>query len=581
MNITPVIDVLGPRGFAAPALSALVPNETNYRVLLMQPQGQIEAGPEGVRNRDRDLALRQFGGFISQARSTNADLVISPEYSMPWETLVSAITEGRVPAEGKLWALGCESLRYKDLEAVKEQLAPMAEVVYEELHPDPERFLDPLAYVFLARRVDNAQSKVVILVQFKTYPMGDREHFETNGMQRGTRIYQFGDVGHSLRLVSLICSDALVFLDADALAVFDRTLLLHIQLNPKPRQEQFRLYRDRLLRFQGDETELICLNWARDVEQWDGENSTCWHNISGSAWYLKPDTFDDRDETLNANHRRGLYYTWLKPLYSHALFFNYRPGVFLLEATKVAHIGVAAPVSRRRGPQLTRIFSWNQETRAWAEELTVDDGFSGISEASADAEGQIAMLANASPLAAERVLALCAGRIGKVGDWPKLHLLDSCVIDSSEIIYRITFSQDTDDAARDFRIARLRRCGNLWNILTTPDLLPPALSDFAQGFRFEWSSEQPHQNAISSIGNRATVIYMGEESSPARVEETAMIAAEKLRRAFSDPDANLSARQRLAIWFRENNQIEIFDSSRYVNYDQTNTESEFDIGREK
>jgi len=581
MNIIPVTEPLSLSGFREPTLSVLVPNETNYRVLLLQPHGQITAGTDGVKNRDRDLALSQFGGFLDQARNTHSDLVVTPEYSMPWEALVNAITEGRVPVEGKLWALGCESIRYAELEGLKEQLAPFAELVYEPLDPDPERFLDPLAYVFLAPRVDNNESKIVVLVQFKTYPMGDNNHFETNGMQRGTRVYQFGRIGHSLRLVSLICSDALVFLDADAVAVYDRSLILHIQLNPKPRQEQFRLYRDRLLRFQGDETELICLNWARNVEQWEGENSSCWHNISGSGWYLKPNTFDDRDETLNTNHRRGLYYTWLKPLYSHALFFNYERGVYLLEATKVAHIGVAAPVSRRRGPQLTRVLSWNPDTRIWIDSATADDGFAGIAEASGDAEGQITTLANESPLAAERVLALCAGSIGKVGDWPKVHLLDSCIIDSSEIVYRITFSQDAEDAARDFRVARLRRCGHLWNILSTPNLLPPALADFEHGFSFQWSPEHPHQNAGSASGNRATVIYMGEESSFEKVEETAMTAAENLRRAYADPDANLSARQRLAIWVRDENEIQIFDSSRYLKYDQTRTESEFDIGREK
>jgi hypothetical protein len=41
--------------------------------------------------------------------------VITPEYAMPWETLAAAISKGVAPAEGKLWALGCESIKYSEL----------------------------------------------------------------------------------------------------------------------------------------------------------------------------------------------------------------------------------------------------------------------------------------------------------------------------------------------------------------------------------------------------------------------------------------------------------------------------------
>jgi len=165
--------------------------------------------------------------------------------------------------------------------------------------------------------------------------MGDDNHFEINSMQRGTHVYRFGDVGVSLSLVSLICSDVFDFHDADAQAIYDRALVIHIQLNPKPRQDQYRRYRNCLLAFNGDATELLCLNWARDVNEWTGGLAKSWNNIAGSAWYLKPGKFDDRDATLRANHSRGLYYTWLEPSHTHALFFNFEPLTYLLEATKV------------------------------------------------------------------------------------------------------------------------------------------------------------------------------------------------------------------------------------------------------
>lgn len=581
MQIQPVSEVLADQGLAAPTINALIPNENNYTVLLMQPRGHIEASAAGVRNRDRSLAQRQFRQLLADAQQTEADLVITPEYSMPWETLVEAIKEGSVPGQGKLWALGCESIRYSDLEVMKQDLAPFATVLFEPLPRDDGRFTDPLAYVFVVPPIEGSTAaKVVVLVQFKTYPMGDNDHFEINGLQRGHYIYQFGGIGPSLKLVSLICSDVFAFEDAHAREIYDRALVVHIQLNPKPRHDQYRLYRDRLLQFQGDATELICLNWARDVSVWTGNLEDPWHNISASAWYLRPEKFDALDATLRANHRRGLYYTWLQPLRVHALFFNFEPATYQLVATKVAHIGVPAAISRRHGPQLTKMCVWDNAQTAWVEQVEAEDGFSAVVGESGNAQAEIKRIADGNPLEAERVLALCAGKIGYCEDWHGVRQLDSCVIDASEVIRRITFCQDTDPDAREFRVARLKRCGHLWDILKTDAQLPPALADLKGGFRLKWSPTFPHQNAISATDQRATVIYMGEECSAAQIEAAAMTVAEYLHRTSPGHDESLTAKQRLAVWFRENGEIKLFESHRYVKIDQTDNTSEFDIGRE-
>ena len=271
MQITPVAEILGSVGLREPRLNALVPNEENYKVLLIQPQGEIDASDSGVRNRDRDLARRQFRLFLRDAIDTQADLVVTPEYSLPWEILVESIKAGSIPAQGKLWALGCESIRLGELEALKQGLANFATVLHEPLETDAARFTDPLAYVFAAPPFEIADAaKPVILVQFKTHPMGDDDHFEINRLRKGTVTYQFGGSDGQLKLVSLICSDVFAFTDAHARAIYDRALVIHIQLNAKPRQTQYRRYRDRLLAFQGDTTELICLNWASDVREWCG-----------------------------------------------------------------------------------------------------------------------------------------------------------------------------------------------------------------------------------------------------------------------------------------------------------------------
>ena len=580
MKITPVIEMLTPAGLGLPSLRALVPNEDNYSVLLMQPRGQIEASAAGVRHQDRERANRQFRSFLDNACETNIDLAVTPEYSMPWTTLIRALKDGLVPNQGALWAFGCESIKYADLATIKLDLAPHATMLYEPLQPDPQRFVDPLTYVFTAPpATGNDPERVVLLVQFKTFPMGDNDHFEVNGLQRGTRIYQLGGTD-SLRLVSLICSDALDFLDDDARKVYRDTLILHIQLNPKPHHGQFSQYRSRLMRFSGDTTEIICLNWARNVLEGCGDNARCWNNISGSAWYLRPDKFDDRDQTLTDNHRRGLYYTWLFALRSHALFFNYEQATFRLIATKVAHIGVLGSLARRRGPQLIATRIWDEVTSTWIDHMTPADGFSSIVAECGDAQKEVKRVADDNPFAAERILALCVGKIGDSDRWYTLKHLDSCSIDLSEVVRRITFCQDAD--AHDFRVARLRRCGRLWKILKESPDFPSALNDLRMGFRLEWNPASPHQNVISDNGQRATVIYLGEDYNESQIEAVRKRAAEYLGRTFSDPDQIVDARERLQLWYlSEDGQVELFDSTRYLNYDDSRTASEFDIAREK
>ncbi len=581
MEIIPVSEVLVGLGFDLPNLNVLLPNVDNYKVLLLQPRGSIEVSGGGVRNRDRGLAHRQYAKYLEDAYHVGADLVVTPEYSMPWKSLRDALKSGVVPAQGKLWALGCESIKYSKLEALRDELPDSVRVIFEPLIADNERFVSPLAYVFNAPLMDGSgEERIVVLVQFKTHPMGDTNHFEVNALQRGTQIYRFGGGDGDLKLVSLICADVFAFEDVHAKDIYDRALILHIQLNPEPRHVRFLGCRKRLLEFSGDATEILCLNWAREVHSWDGGVEKLWHNIAGSAWYLKSKEYDEGDTTLCNNHRRGLYYTWLQLYRTHALFFNYKPASYLLTTTKVAHIGVPGAASRRRGPQLIKMSIWDDVSTAWKEQATVEDGFSCIVGESGNAKNNVKRIADANPLAAERVLALCAGKIGVEDSWHTVRKMDSFVIGTSEVIYRITFSQDTDENAREFRVARLKRCACLWEILTAGDSLPPALSDFKDGFTLEWIYNSPHQNAISANGQRATVIYMGEESSDSQIEATAKRAAEYLRRGPLDPDKSRSAIQRIAVWYRKGSEIALYDCHRHVQIDKTGEASEFDMRRQ-
>jgi len=580
MQIYSLTTFLAEAGFSAPDLRVLNPNHENYSALLFQPQGDIEADTNGVRNTDHDLAHKQHSAFLNDAAKEHIEVAITPEYSTPWSVVEQALQSGTVPAQGVLWVIGCESIILEELNGFKDRVSDIATVLYENLAPEPGRFLDPVLYIFHARpTVSGAPPRLLIVVQFKTSPMADEDHFENNGLQKGTRIYYFGDGISQLRLATLICSDALVFMDEHARDIYDRTLVIHIQLNSKPRQAQFRQYRSRLMQFGGDQTELICLNWAKDVHMKCDNNRKCWHNISGTAWYLRPNRFDSRDHTLTANHKKGMYYTWLNDLRCHALFFNYAPSVFLVTASKVAHIAVQATLSRRSGPQLSSTRRWDGAALQWVDIGTLDDGFSSVVHESGAAKDDLVALAADNPFAAERVLALAAGKISKY-KWYALNELDSCTITLSEVVNRVTACQDTDADASLFRTRRLRTAHRIVSLLRAAR--PPALDDLKEGFTFVWSDKSPHTNIVSAGNKRATAIYLGDDHTLDSVREIAAKAADHIGQWEKDEDAIVTGKQRLIVWYRNEQGQDIpFDPNRYVGYDQTHTDSPFDIGREE
>lgn len=579
MKIKLLSEELAAAGIGRPKINALKPDIANYKVHLFQPSGEIEASSSGVRHKNRPLADAQFSAFLSSAIELNADLVVTPEYSMPWRVLTSAIKGGLQPHQGELWALGCESIRYSELSLLKADLKDFAEFIFESLEPSPNHFLSPLAYVFAAPLLaDQEQQKLVVVVQFKTHPMSDPDHFEIKGLQRGNNIYQFDDPENSVRLLSIICSDALNFLDTEVALTYDRALIIHIQLNPKPREGEFRSYRDKLFRYPAGVTELICLNWASNVVVWLGEKRVEWRNVAASAWYLRPDTFDLRDHTLAENHRKGLYYTWLRRFKCHALFFNYQPAVFTIDSSKVFHHGVPAVQSRRRGPQLQHALGWQHSASTWTAQAGIDDGFAGIVHESGDAQYDLTAGADQCPFNAERILALAAGKAAIGVDWYRVKNVDSCWIESDEIIKRLTFCQDTDQNAKDFRIARLKRCRELVRIVRETDL-PPNLTDLRTGFKLEWSELRAQQNAMSHAGKPATIIYMGEEASAEAIEAAFTRAADNLHKASKDANESVDAKQRLCVWYRESGELHIYDDGKLTSLDKVDGASEVDYSR--
>jgi hypothetical protein len=87
-------DVLALQGLANPQLSAIQPTIATYKTLLLQPAGNLESDAAGVRNRDRHLTVTQLQSYFNLAVESEAELVVAPEYSVPWDVLENAIRNG-------------------------------------------------------------------------------------------------------------------------------------------------------------------------------------------------------------------------------------------------------------------------------------------------------------------------------------------------------------------------------------------------------------------------------------------------------------------------------------------------------
>ncbi|MFC1947535.1 hypothetical protein ACFLXY_06420 [Chloroflexota bacterium] len=578
MEIVPVFEPLENVGLSEPELHSLVPDGLNYEVLLFQPKGDIEINPL-LKNRNSELAGKQFGQFIEYVESLNVDLAVTPEYSMPWDVVFKYLENEHRPNLGKLWVFGCESITLSQLKQIEEQLKDKVTFIYENIESREDKFVSPLVYLFQAPEKHNhANYRMVAIVQFKNYPMSDADRYEADGLNLGSVVYGFGfNSSESVRLISLICSDTFIFSEENARSVYNNGLILSIQMNKDPRHDTFISCRHDLLKYQGDKTEIICLNWASDIVM-DNEN---WKNISGSAWYLKSTECDTRDNILIRNHKRGLYYTWHQSNHAHSLFFNYDPLIFHVVATKVTHIGVPGVGPKRVGPKLLRTYEWHVINDSWSEIESIDDKFCDLVNEFGLVKDKLVPISISNPIEVERILALSTGSVIS-SNWFEVQQLDSCVIGNDEILKRVTFAQDTHPNAINFRRDRLKRFKTLCEIVTD-EKLPPSVSINQDDYSFCWSKERPNQNLHMGNGEFATIVYVGDQPSINELDTISQIIAGNLQRGFDEPDESYHARQKLAVLYRNSeNEIVIYDRFRkYAKIDQDPTESEFDIGRKE
>lgn len=542
MQIQEAGKVLNELGIVWPELEVLRPTEASYTSMLLQPSGPILGGAGRIGALHQALSTAKTLDFARLARERGAHLAVTPEYFTPWAALKTLIASGVTPRTGSLWVLGCESIRGDELAQFKAEAPAHCEVIYEPLeHLATDRaLLDPVALVFSSKRA-NGQDCLVVLVQFKTCPSRDDLFLEEAVLKRGTTVYRLRGVCGTLSLVTLICSDALAVDDAKIVDLVDRSTVIHIQLNPAPRNDTYRQYRAEAFKLdsKASDCHIVCLNWARTIVQHGDKGEThAWPAVGASTWYLPKNACAQSDEVVLPNHENGLYYTYMAER-RHALVLDYDEAVFECRVPKVMTKGKAV-LANRNGPSATSRYEWDAATGSWAvQKRPPTAGFAELMAANPDAAAAMPGHAAQSPLNVERLLALSAGAVDGSDGWRQLGNIDSFRIDADELVQRMTVVQDVGDKPARFRHQRLQAVAQLRYELDRRDAWPPQIVGVGKTSRIEWDTAGKPFNIHSDGVKPALVCYLGDNPRDRDVENAASKLIDLLRHQGGCDDKRL------------------------------------------
>jgi len=578
-------------------IRALLPTREPYNVMLLQPQGAIEANEERIGHADKAFGHDKCLAFLLLAASKHADLVVTPEYCLPWSVAEKTLEGSIHPDEGAIWVLGCESITPAELAAFRLKVIATSAYFYhepiDEIQKAKKRYIDPLLYVFWS--INSEGNKVLaFVVQFKTAPCKDSLDVEQRSLYLGKKVYSFNREINKIGLLAIICSDAFEFTNDLIDDYHANCLLIHIQLNPEPAHGDYAAYRAHLYAAgSNSNVELLCLNWAKDiVEVTSDGNKKLWNNVAGSAWYVPASKFSGDDQLINEAHHRGIYYSIVSQRW-HTFYLNYEPQALLLQKQKLllfAESQALCPKSCLSGMER---WCWDISGK-WIEKSSPDDGLASLLATYPALLPHLPDQVKVSAIGVERALELLMGPTGKATTWFNLQELPSMKVEIEESICRVTVHQEDDMRRKGvlFRRARLQRAQDAMTLAGSKIVpWPKSIRDLENGFTFFWTASLPHYNvAISGDLKRpASLAYLADQSDDTVVDGVytkllQAISVHAISSAFEankDPtDAAVRAKDRLCVVFRRDHAYRVWKSNDNNQFNRPPDHSAVDIAGE-
>jgi len=330
MSLVLLENILREKNLENPMFNALIPDEDVYTTLLYQPKDQIEATVNHFKPQNAEIINKKIEKYLDIAIEKNIDLVLLPEYSVSWVSMNNIINNSKFPSSNRLWVIGCQSIKKDELKEFIERHNSINWILDEDVYADNKTFLNPTCYIFQTKVISTHETKYVILIQFKTKPMGDiggdLGFIERDHMIKGKTIYILRNNADSIHLSTYTCSDVLgindAYLDGRKRTPF---LFLHLQLNDSPRHQDISEYRKAYFKSKDINREVLALNWAKGTKINDSHEI----NFGATALYTKSSELCLTDNKINTNHEKGLYYTFWRDRRSHIYFFNNNESILI------------------------------------------------------------------------------------------------------------------------------------------------------------------------------------------------------------------------------------------------------------
>lgn len=271
-NFKYVEDLFNDLKLQAPKFNVSNGNPHTFSLMRLQCNGTLLNNAYKGFFHKSDESYLLFYELILKAKSENTDILLTPEYSFPFQVLTNIIKEKLYPKVGQLWCLGCEGIETDNFEKLIEiyEKEGVTVIKYALEKAKMNNFIDTLIYLF----VDDS-GKPYILPQLKTTVSSDKDmECEEFGMSKGNVIFKFGK-GECNQLCSIICSDSLnlrLITIESLISGSENLILLHPQLNPKPRHHDFARLRN-ILYSNSECNNLIYIttNWSSDTQSTNTE----------------------------------------------------------------------------------------------------------------------------------------------------------------------------------------------------------------------------------------------------------------------------------------------------------------------
>ena len=533
-------------------LEALTKDSNLYSTLLYQHRGTFASGA-AIFGNETDCT-NQFNSFFSLSKSENVSLALTPEYSCPWNSIDWLLSdESRWPNVGKLWTICCESITPAEVNAFQAKFnKDRIQVVVDTttFNNGNGLLLDPLCYVFKAQV--NGVNKLLVVMQFKTQHMGV---WENNAEQAkyiwGNDIYILRNSVNSIYLFTNICSEAIEFKINEAFQeqVHNRWdhnpyIILNPQMNPQPTHDAFKNFRKSIFNY--DLKDIISLNWGGGT-MFPGKVDPL-IPYSKSSVIIKSDQVEYTNEARFVNnHKKGLYYILRKPNIQ-VNYLHPKTDIFIISNHKPSAAGVNGALVRRIGPNVSKVFQWNDGTGNFSELASVEDDFVSFLN-SLHCANAICHDVNVSFIDKERLVNLSSGQVkSKKEDrrWHNIDKLESFSQDPDEVVKRFTYVHDDTGLKHRTEFVEVMDILNT-QILPNGAFFPENLSSFIENCTevmfFNNDGENFKYNLATIDGTRkATVAYIGRKD-----EAQAKRILEQVQGIFENGD---QSKKMVVVWYK-------------------------------